>query len=263
MHIRQRLGFVGLALILTLTAGACSRNATPPPEKRHVFVIVMENKSVEQALQGPFTASLASKYRMAANYSAVAHPSLPNYLALTFGQTFGIRDDNYHVLPAGGIGAQLTAAGVTWRAYMEGMTRGGCLENTYPYDVHHNPFPYYGGRCPANVVPFTSMPADLKGNVPMFSWITPDMCHDQHDGSVSVGDDWLRQTAGVITQSKAWTANGLLFIVWDEDDGSAEKLRMRQHLSPLLRCSCASFSSCRSQSRLRCRRWLLPPNERQ
>jgi len=198
----------------------------------HVFVIVMENKSVEQALQGPFTASLAARYRVAANYSAVAYPSLPNYLALTSGETFGIRDDGYRVLPAGGIGAQLTAAGVTWRAYMEGMSSGGCLENTYPYDLHHNPFAYYGGRCPANVVPFTTLAADLKGNTPTFSWITPDMCHDQHDCSVSVGDDWLRQTVGMITQSKAWTANGLLFIVWDEDDGNTENRVLSLVISP-------------------------------
>lgn len=69
----------------------------------------MEKKSPEQALQVPFTASLAFRYRVAANNTAVAHPSLPNYLALTSGRTFGIRDDNYHVLPAGGLGAQLTA----------------------------------------------------------------------------------------------------------------------------------------------------------
>jgi len=232
VQIRARLGFLGLALILTLTAGACSRSATSPPEKRHVFVIVMENKTVEQALQGPFTASLASEYRVAANYSAVAYPSLPNYLALTSGETYRIRDDNYRVLPAGGIGAQLTAAGVTWRAYMEGMANGGCLENTYPYDVHHNPFAFYGGRCPPNVVPFTAMAGDLKGNVPMFSWITPDMCHDQHDCSVSVGDDWLRQTVGMIKQSKAWTANGLLFIVWDEDDGSTDNRVLSLVISP-------------------------------
>jgi hypothetical protein len=108
-----------LALILTLTVGACSRTVTTTSERRHVFVIVMENKSPEHALQVPVTASLAFRYRVAANYTAVAHPSLPNYLALTSGRTFGIRDDNYHVLPAGGLGAQLTANGVTWRAYMK------------------------------------------------------------------------------------------------------------------------------------------------
>ena len=81
-------------------------------------------------------------------------------------------------------------------------------------------------------VPFTAMAGDLKGNVPMFSWITPDMCHDQHDCSVSVGDDWLRQTVGMITQSKAWTANGLLFIVWDEDDGSTQNRVLSLVISP-------------------------------
>jgi len=226
------LGLLSLALIFALAVSACSRSATPAAEQRHVFLIVMENKSMDAALQGPFTASLASRYRVATNYSAVAHPSLPNYLALTSGQTFGIRDDNYHVLPVGGIGTQLTAAGVSWRAYMEGMAPGGCMDDTYPYDVHHNPFAYYGGRCPSNVVPFSTMATDLKGNTPMFSWISPDMCNDQHDCSVSVGDDWLRQTVGMITQSKAWKSNGLLFIVWDEDDGDTQNRVLSLVVSP-------------------------------
>ena len=49
---------------------------------------------------------------------------------------------------------------------------------------------------------------------------------------MSVGDDWLRQTVGTITQSKAWTANGLLFIVRDEDDGSAENRVLSLVVSP-------------------------------
>ena len=126
-------------------------------------------------------------------------------------------DDSYHALPAQDIGDQLTKARVSWRAYMEGLGSDGCLNSPVPYDPGHNPFAYYGGRCPANVVPLTSLAADLTGNTPLFSWITPDMCHDEHSCNVSVGDDWLRQTVGTITQSKAWTANGVLFIVWDED----------------------------------------------
>lgn len=222
MQIRTWLGLCCLALTAIGGVGACSRAASPPvADKRHVFVIVMENKSPDQALQGAFTASLAAKYRVAGNYTAVAHPSLPNYLALTSGQTWGVRDDNYHVLPKGGIGQQLTAAGVSWRAYMEGMTSGQCMDSPLPYHVKHNPFAFYGGGCPDNVVPFDALAADLTGTTPMYSWITPDLCNDQHDCNVSVGDDWLRQTVGMITQSKAWTANGVLFIVWDEDDGSA------------------------------------------
>jgi phospholipase C len=213
------LGLLGVALPACGGLAPAPTPATP----RHVFVIVMENKSPEEALSGPFTASLAATYRQAANYRAVAHPSVPNYLALTSGSTWGVTDDSYHVLPAQDIGDQLTAGHVSWRAYMEGLGSQGCLDSPVPYDPGHNPFAYYyGGRCPANVVPLTSLAADLNGSTPLFSWITPDMCHDEHSCSVSVGDDWLRQTVGMITGSKAWTTGGVLFVVWDEDDGSAD-----------------------------------------
>src|SRR3979490_2730033 len=102
---RGLAGMWVLALMALLALSACSKIApAPAAEQRHVFLVVMENKSPQQALQGSFTASLAAKYRVAGNYSAVSHPSLPNYLALTSGQTYGIEDDNYYVLPKGGIG---------------------------------------------------------------------------------------------------------------------------------------------------------------
>jgi acid phosphatase len=213
-----------MAGVLIVTAlSSCSASGTAPKATpRHVFLIVMENKTPEQALSGQFTASLASTYGEAANYTAVAHPSVPNYLALTSGQTWGVTDDSYHVLPKQDIGDELTNGGVSWRGYMEGLTGGGCLDSPLPYDPGHNPFAFYGGGCPDNVVPLTSLASDLNGNTPFFSWISPDMCHDEHSCDVSVGDDWLRQTVGMIRQSKAWTNNGVLFITWDEDEGSAD-----------------------------------------
>jgi hypothetical protein len=230
--LRSLGGHCALALTVALALSACSKiTAAPAAEQRHVFVIVMENKSPQQALQGPFTASLASKYRVAGNYTAVAHPSLPNYLALTSGQTYGIEHNNYYVLPNGGIGDQLTAARVTWRAYMEGMT-SGCLDSPYPYAIKHNPFAYYGGACPDNVVPMTALASDLNGNTPRFSFISPDLCHDQHDCNLTAGDNWLRQTVGMITQSKAWTSNGLLVITWDEDDSSGDNHVLTLFISP-------------------------------
>lgn len=207
------------ALSADCTGSAGTSTATAG--SRHVFVIVMENRSPEEALQGAFTASLASRFGVAGDYHAVAHPSVPNYLALTSGQTWGVEDDSYHVLPRRDLGSQLTAAGVTWRAYMDGMT-AGCLDSPVPYDPGHNPFVFYGGACPANVVPLTSLGADLGGNTPRFTWITPDMCHDEHSCGVPVGDGWLRQTVGKIMASKAWSEDGVLFITWDEDDGSAD-----------------------------------------
>ena len=215
--MRVRAGLVLLCLL------AVSCTASPAATQRHVFVIVMENRTPEQALSGPFMASLSAKYRTADNFHAVAHPSVPNYLAMTSGSTWGVTDDSYVVLPREDIGTQLTNAGVSWKAYMDGLDPSlGCIDSPVPYDPGHNPFAFYGGQCPPNVVPLTELPADLKANTPMFSWITPDRCHDTHDCDVSVGDDWLRGQVAAIMNSDAWKSNGVLFVTYDEDDTSAD-----------------------------------------
>src|SRR3954468_14844842 len=105
---------------------------TPRPLPRF-FWIVMENAGLARALRSRPIASLASRYALATNYHAVARPSLPNYLAMTSGTTWGIGDNGYHALPDTSIGTQLSAAGVPWRAYMEGLTAGGCMHSPYPY----------------------------------------------------------------------------------------------------------------------------------
>jgi hypothetical protein len=197
-----------------------------------VFLIVMENKSPEEALTGKFTASLAARSWVANNYHAITHPSVPNYLALTSGSTWGVTDDSYHVLPRRDLGTEMTVAGVTWRAYMEGLGEEGCLNSPVPYDPGHNPFAFYGGACPPNVVPLTQLASDLRGNTPQFTWITPDRCHDTHDCSVAVGDEWLKQTVGEITASAGWKSDGILYITWDEDDGSGSNRVLTLAVTP-------------------------------
>jgi phospholipase C len=196
-----------------------ARTVTPLPPTSHVFVIVMENTNLATALRSPSIERLAAKYELATNYHAVSSPSLPNYLAMTSGSTWGITDDAYHVLPTGGVGAQLTAAGVTWRAYMEGLTSAGCLRSPYPYAVKHNPFAYYGGSCPENVVSLDVLDADLARDTPSFVWITPGLCHDGHDCALSEAGPWLEDLVARIVASSAWRDHGALFVVWDEGDG--------------------------------------------
>jgi acid phosphatase len=188
---------------------------SPTPVPNHVFVIVLENTSYSEALRQPYIASLAKAYAVATNYGEVSNPSLPNYLAMTSGSTWGIRDDNFHQLPATGLGNQLSDAGISWKAYMEGFT-GDCFNSPYPYSLKHNPFAYYGGVCPANVVAMTDLASDLNGNTPQLSWITPGMCNDGHDCGVARSDRWLSQTVPQITSSTAWKQGGVLFITWDE-----------------------------------------------
>jgi phosphatidylinositol-3-phosphatase len=202
-------------------------NPTPDPSPAaappHVFLIMMENRSYSQAISSPYISSLAAQYAIATDYHGVSHPSLPNYLALTSGTTWGIADDGFHALPAGGLGAQLTGAGIAWRAYMESMTNG-CFHSPYPYALKHNPFAYYGSVCPPQVVPFTQFASDLAGSTPQFSWITPNLCNDGHDCSSSVADAWLSQTVPAILNSNAWQDGGMLVITWDEGEDSANSV---------------------------------------
>ena len=196
---------------------------TPQPAPR-VFVIVMENTGLDRAMRSASIGSLAERYALFTNYHAVSRPSLPNYLAMTSGSTWDIADDGYHPLPSTGLGAQLSAAGISWRAYMEGMTGAGCRLSPYPYALKHDPFAYYGGACPANVVPFETLAADLNAAAPSFVWITPGLCHDAHDCAIDEAGAWLDDLVSRVVSSKAWNDRAALFIAWDEGDGNDANL---------------------------------------
>ena len=64
----------------------------------------------------PYINSLAASYGLATNYYAASHPSLPNYLALTAGSTFGITSDcTTCFVNATNIADQIEASGRSWR----------------------------------------------------------------------------------------------------------------------------------------------------
>jgi hypothetical protein len=193
-------------------------SASAPGQPARVVVIVMENRAYESVVSLPYIHSLATSAAVLTDYHASGHPSLPNYLALTSGSTWGIADDGYHVLPVQDIGDQLSKSGLPWRAYMEGMGTD-CRQSAGRYAVKHDPFAYYGGRCPRSVVPFSQLSADLgSATPPRFLWITPDLCNDMHDCSSNVGDSWLQRTVPGLLGSPAMS-NGVVFITWDENEG--------------------------------------------
>ncbi|HMD91516.1 MAG TPA: alkaline phosphatase family protein [Trebonia sp.] len=203
------------------------------PAFDHIFVLIMENHAFSQIIgspDAPFINSLAASYGLAASYTAVAHPSLPNYLALTGGDTFGVTTDCTDCFQnAPNIAVdRLVPAGRTWRAYMESMPSPAYVGDAYPYMQKHNPFVYYDDIRTdpaqfANVVPYTQLATDLAaaGTTPDFGWITPNMTDDMHDGTVAQGDTWLSAAVPALLASDAFTTQrSLLFIVWDENDDS-------------------------------------------
>jgi hypothetical protein len=220
------------------TAAPTPRPTPPPtpavvPAFSHVFVIVMENHeygSIIGSAAAPYTNSLANTYGLATNYYGATHPSLPNYLALTAGSTFGITSDcTTCYVNATNIADQLEASGRSWKAYMEDMPSACYLgASSGNYAMKHNPFMYYNdirnnaARCAAHVVPFSQFSGDMSsGQVPNFVWITPNMCNDTHDCAVSTGDAWLRGVVPTITNSSAFRNGGVLFITYDEGSSNA------------------------------------------
>ena len=200
----------------------------------HIFTIVLENHDYTSIIgksDAPYLNSLASTYGLATQYYAIGHPSLPNYMALTGGSTFGITSDCTACFQnAANLADQIEASGRTWKAYMESMP-SPCYIGDSPdglYAQKHDPFLYYDDirtnptRCTTHVVPFTQFATDLSGNqLPAYAWITPNMCHDMHDCSVAAGDTWLSQVVPLILRSAAFTHGGLLFITFDEGETNA------------------------------------------
>jgi phosphatidylinositol-3-phosphatase len=197
------------------------------PAFSHIFIIVLENKEAETIVGQPeasYLNSLAAQYARASNFYGIQHPSLPNYLALTGGDTFGVSTNCKDCfIEADNLVNQLETAGRSWKAYMESMP-GPCFVGDAPpfYRQKHNPFIYYNNvrtdpaRC-QKIVPFDQFAGDLKANtLPDFVWITPNMCHDMHDCAVGDGDKWLQTWVPQILASPAWQENGVLFITFDE-----------------------------------------------
>jgi hypothetical protein len=191
----------------------------------HIAVIVMENEDYGNVIgspAAPFITALARRYALARDMYAVSHPSLPNYLALTGGSTFGISSDCTDCVVRGaGLANQLQSAGISWKAYMEGLPRP-CFNGpgAGEYAKKHDPFVYYtavvdhAAIC-AHVVPLSQLSRDERSRtLPRFIWITPNLCHDMHDCGVSTGDRFL---AGFVPGLlRALGPRGLLFLTWDE-----------------------------------------------
>jgi phosphatidylinositol-3-phosphatase len=215
-------------------------SATPVPPGgaiQHVFLVVMENQSYSNVIGQPYTANLASTWAHATNYHAITHPSLPNYLDLYAGSNHGITTDcdpspTCHISGIS-LGDELSARGLTWKGYFEGMAAPCTLTNPGTYRAHHDPFIYFddmwqnpspGGLCYSHVVPmFPNLTTDLASarTTPNFAFVKPDNCHDTHDCSLAVGDTWLSQNVPLLLNSPACTVDKCLVILtWDEDDGS-------------------------------------------
>ena len=207
------------------------------PPIRHVFIINIENKGYDETFgadtESPYLAGrLRRKGVLLNSYYATAHNSLPNYLAQISGQAPNAQTQTdcqtYSPFvrtgpgrpPGQVVGAgcvyptgvrtlprQLSHAGLTWRGYMQQMTKPcqhpvlGKPDTTqhatphHNYAVRHNPFMYFRSitshqhYCRRHVRPLPDLRRNLRHarTTPNLAYITPDLCRDGHDNPCANG----------------------------------------------------------------------------
>lgn len=201
------------------------------PNFEHIVVIVFENKEIGTVMGNSDMAyfnSLALSYTLLAQHFAPTHPSLPNYLALIGGDTFGVTSNCENCFVAApSLPDLLESSGRTWKTYQEDMPRPCFIGSTLMYAQKHNPFIYFDAirldpaRCERSIVPLDDLDSDLNaGALPNFIFITPNLCNDAHDCDLPVADAWLQGWMGRLLP--ALDSSGkpyLIILTWDEGQG--------------------------------------------
>jgi hypothetical protein len=201
------------------------------PPFPHIFVFILENKEfgtvIGQGRGMPNYNLWASEYTLLTEFYAIRHPSLPNYLALIGGDTFGVDTNcNGCYQDALTLPDLIEASGRSWKGYFEDMPEPCFAGDTHLYVQKHNPFMYFdsirldAARCQRSVVPLTQLNADLAANdLPDFALIVPNLCNDAHDCGVDVADTWLDHWVLPLMRTPAYAEGGLIVLTWDEGQG--------------------------------------------
>jgi acid phosphatase len=201
-----------------------------------VLTIVEENHSLDQMKrQMPYLDGLAERFAYADHYTAITHPSLPNYIAIAGGHTAGILNDAApaaHVIRGQSIFGQALAAGKTAKVYEESMPTNCAVTGNVDrgYAVKHNPWAYYADEreaCRKFDVSSSSFLSDARSNdLPNAGMLVPNRCNDAHDKALgcnlATADQYLASILPTILGSSDFTSGNLAVVVTaDEDNDSS------------------------------------------
>jgi phospholipase C len=202
----------------------------PVPAFKHVVILIFEFKEFGLVIgnsQMPNYNRLAKENTLFSQEYAIMHPSLPNYLALIGGDTFGITktcEDCF--INARTLVDEIEDAGLTWKTYQEDFPRPCFLGSSDVYAQKHNPFIYFDSvrlnkeRCDSHIVNLKELPKDLAaGTLPNFVFITPNICNDAHDCDVKTADTWLGPWVRQLQDYPGMRDDGLIILTWDEGNG--------------------------------------------
>ena len=202
------------------------------PDFKHIVIIMFENRefgSVIGRSAMPNYNRLAREYTLLTQYYAITHPSLPNYIALMGGDTFGIDSNCRDCFRAEtSLPDLLESSGRTWKTYQEDMPSRCFLGDTDKYVQKHNPFVYFDAirldtvRCERSVVPLTVLQTDIESHsLPNFTFIMPNLCNSGHDCLLREVDTWLSNVLDELVPALDATGDSYaIFMLFEEGEGS-------------------------------------------
>jgi len=201
-----------------------------------VLLIVEENHTRAQMVAGmPYLTGLGNSYLTFTNYEAVSHPSLPNYLAMGFGDTFSVTADGqpsrYGQHSPSVFGAAI-AAGRTAKVYEDDATKSCQAVNDRVngyYTVRHTIWPYAldeDAVCALSDVPAGppqggALASDVAtGTLPDVGFLVPSLRHDAHNPyTMSAADAFLKSWIPQIMAGPDYQ-QGRLVIAITADEGN-------------------------------------------
>jgi hypothetical protein len=257
----------------TGTSSATGYNGLPPV--KHVFLIVLSDRRITKSFDGGTSAgylggALLREGELVLNYYAVAGAPLANEIAVISGQgptaqtasdcpVFSRIEPGHtgarsQILGTGCIyppatrtlAGQLTSAGDTWKAYIQGVDTSSATACKVPktgskepqtartsssYLAWRNPFIYFrsltaGDACHSDEVGLGQLARDLKSEstTPSLSYIVPSPCDDGSEApckphaapSLAGANRFLKTVVPEIKRSAAYKDDGLIAITFDQ-----------------------------------------------
>ncbi len=221
--------FVCLAALLSITHISIAQDV---PRSSHVWILAEENHSYEEVVNNPrmpYYNQLIDKYGLAEQFYSNRHGSLSTLMYFVAGAEI-TSDENTTSCdhPEDNLVRELLKRGYGWRSYQQNLPYAG-FQGLYggdgnKYYRRHNPLIDFKDACPStgqaiNSVPFPDMESDVNnGRKVNFAYITPDVDHDGHNGTLQEADQWMQDNVPSILSRPEFKSggDGLLFVIWDE-----------------------------------------------
>jgi phosphatidylinositol-3-phosphatase len=229
MSMPPRMFCLGITLALGLCgcSGTKKQSSSPAPATPatpgHIVIVMEENRSYTEIIgspEAPYINSLATQGALFTQSFAITHPSQPNYLALFSGSTQGITDDSCpHTFSVASLESALATVGKTFAGYSEDLPQSGSETcSSGEYARKHVPWTDFSQNEASDNQPFSVFPSDFT-QLPLVSFVIPNLLDDMHDGTIQQGDTWLKNNLSSYADW-AMNNNSVLIITWDEDDGT-------------------------------------------